>query len=171
VIVRCRPVYETIRRVPVLYVGRHCSIIVECNGMTCRFEGGGAGSQDPEYPDRPKRNKHCQEGAIAKKPKERDYEVMSPWKSCDNEMKCLMNAYNRILQLPYSALGPNSNTYASALLNVCSLKVKCYEVCVPVFTGSGAFTYVKTCIPEDAQGWDAGGYGPTVAGGPPPDWK
>jgi hypothetical protein len=105
------------------------------------------------------------------------YAVDSPFKSCKDEMACLQNVYNRIRQLPYHATGPNSNTYAAALLRVCGFKFhpitikydfwECIcdppgpQICVHHV---GSVTYNR---PPGAVGWEAAGYGDNVEGGPP----
>src|SRR3989442_643868 len=96
----------------------HCGIIVECGDRSISYDGGGgssSGSSDPipkqREPADP-RDDH-QEGfyvAVHTKPG-------TPHKSCEEEMACLEKAFTEIRQVPYSVSGPNSNTYAHALLD------------------------------------------------------
>jgi hypothetical protein len=183
VFLRCFPVYRL-----GIKLGVHCGVLVYCNGKAWRFDGSGADTvgNDPAYPDRPVPTDWGGEQTepISMRPglKEFDLEVNSPWKNCENEVKCLVNAYRHILQLPYSNWNSvNSNTYAHALLRVCSISFKCYTVgeggwqFVPHSScPTGTYIYVgptTICSPPAAVGWDSGGYGPTVEGGPQPDWK
>jgi hypothetical protein len=161
--------------------GRHCSVIVYCDGKALRIDGGGERSigQDPEYPDRPTPTITETQEPITPGAGEVDYDLDSPWKSCQNEWKCIKNAYDRILQLPYSRMGPNSNTYAHAVIRVCSISFPCRSevIWVPVVAPShmGAChrgpSTVRICAPDGAAGWTSSGYGSTVEGGPEPDWK
>jgi hypothetical protein len=169
VTIRCGPV----TRYGVTW-GYHCAVVVECNGKTCRYEGGGEQTvgRDPGYPDRPVPTRRCTSKPMPMLPGEHEYKVCNPWRACENEMKCLDNAFNRILQLPYRRLGPNSNTYAKNLLCACSLSFK------PFLWPAGRDPRIgvelpptRISEPPGAVGWGTSGYGCSVAGGPPPDWK
>jgi hypothetical protein len=80
-------------------------------------------------------------------------------------MRALEYAFDHIWQLPYRRLGPNSNTYAHALLKVSYMKLADYSVdqCFP------PLSFPKTLdSPENAAGWNSSGYGNTIEGMPKP---
>ncbi len=170
VFLRCSPVKRGVT------LGYHCSVIVECNGKSIRYDGGGEKSVDPKT-GRPQPEREAKAGQFEKKPDELDYDLDSPWKSCENEMKCLDHAYDRIWQLPYQRLGPNSNTYAHALIRVCSISFHCFETegFVPVMGPFGPSGHVIEKVPVrepvNAPGWNTPGFGPNLGGTPTPDWK
>jgi RHS repeat-associated protein len=163
----------------------HCAVVVICNDRSIRFDGGGSASSGSR-PNKPTQGK-------PQKPPGKPpatvtvYQVDSPWKDCENEVKCLQNAFNTITQAAYYVTGPNSNTYAHALLTVCTMKVKCFKITkwvlddrqIWVENPRGTRIYRcrrpvrwEVCSPLRAWGWDTPGYYPnTVKGGPTPDWK
>ncbi len=169
--------------------GKHCSVIVECEECgkkrVIRYDGGGEQSVGPDGRPTPGRTPPAEKGGylddvppLNTAMGEVDYEVQSPWKSCDNEIKCLENAFQRIWQLPYERLGPNSNTYAHALLRVCQMTFKPIRVEVPeqiIHDPPGPRIRIPPQVTwitgPPATGWGTGGYGPSVEGGPEPDWK
>jgi hypothetical protein len=182
----CRPVRSSrTRGAGGVYLGDHCAVVANCNGQWVRYDGGGLDDIDEKtgrpVPDRrptkatgtfaPSFDKLFR-GDPGKK-----YDVISPWCKCENELKCLENAYNRIQQLRYSVTGANSNTYAHALLRVCSLAVKPYVTTYLDIPPGTRDTFprvrkeITVDVPRNAFGWNAGGYGDTVKGSPPPDWK
>jgi hypothetical protein len=168
VTVRCSPI-ERLN----ITLGYHCAVVVECDGITCRFDGGGEQSvgDNPAYPNRPVANEDCTADAATTSEGDIDYRIGSIWKSCENEMACLKNAYRRILQLPYRRLGPNSNTYANALLRVCSLALGPWIMEACTRRESDEILEREPEAPDSAPGWNTPGYGDTVTGGPEPDWK
>ncbi|MCZ2344028.1 MAG: hypothetical protein LC104_19875 [Bacteroidales bacterium] len=176
VILRCWPVVRA-----GITLGWHCGVIASCCGKDYRYDGGGNATvgRDPKYPDRPMADRTVADTPIRKRPEERDFEVESPWKSCENEVKCLENAYNRILMLPYRSTGPNSNTYSHALLSVCNMRFKPIKVTMPGHWDSDGLgriwvpaTEITLNSPPGAVAWDDPGYGGwgSVPDTPAPDW-
>lgn len=168
VAIECAPV----RRYGVT-LGYHCSIVSSCPGMpTTRYEDRGPADSDKKHEDRKKKSPDNGEGAMPD-----DYLDEEPWGewrrykvTCPDERsdcdtcKCIKDAFDAAKFHPYDAFGPNSNTFAHALLNKCGCEVseylgRCYEYRMVQWPGefiphSELVEYpCDTRVPYDAVGW------------------
>jgi RHS repeat-associated protein len=158
---------------PVLLGFVHCSIVVICNGRSVRYDGGGGKTSGNPPNPQPSRTPPLPSPGLmpAEDPPANVnvYAVDTSFQDCDNEIKCLDKAFQTITQLPYNATGPNSNTYAHALLNSCNMSFKCFQrtghvrYCVsdpgfgPTFWIDRTFKQT-ICSPPNALGWYTPGY-------------
>jgi hypothetical protein len=87
---------------------------------------------------------------------------------------------NNIWQLPYALTGPNSNTYANALLGLAGCKVKPYKKLVecyeppPLFPGhrfTPQYETIETSVPLGGVGWDYTGHYGVVPQRIPPSFQ
>jgi len=129
----------------------HCSIIAECEetGEIIRWEVSGA-VPDPD-PD----GRTPGTGAKKRTPFDKDDDSLANYKwefsydvtvpeepSVCCVFKCLDKKFSEIPDFKYDPLGPNSNSFASTLLDQCGLKI--------VLRGHGRNTQKK---PTGAYGW------------------
>jgi RHS repeat-associated protein len=101
-------------------------------------------------------------------PSKHIFEVDTGGKSFEEEVRALEYVFqNNIWQLPYNVAGPNSNTYAHALLGLAGFEVKPYETTVEIWQPpppipgiryAPQYQTVQTQTPEGAVGWNYNGY-------------
>lgn len=111
-------------------LGYHVSIIVgpDSTGKYVRYDGGGEDDIGSDGRPVPKRREIFPNDPQARHrtlPKrETKTEVISPYKTADEEIKKLDEVFKKLRQLPYCRTGPNSNTYAKQLLKLAGFKVE-----------------------------------------------
>jgi RHS repeat-associated protein len=98
------------------YLGDHITIIVTGTSEgDVTFNGGGGNSSGTGSHPKPHIGIRVPPGPY--------WSVTSPYDDPDDELWALYIAYSQLEQVPYSATGPNSNTYAHQLLNLAGFKV------------------------------------------------
>jgi RHS repeat-associated protein len=118
-----------------LPVGTHITIVVKgTSAGSITFNGGGGFSSGSPNNPKPHMGINVPQG--------QEYPVTTPQgMSPDEELKALMESYMLLHQVPYSATGPNSNTYANQLLKL------------------SGFTVPEGSPPTQTWGWTDPAYG------------
>ncbi len=181
VIVRMSPVQTSDSGKGGVTVGKHASVFIIVGDKVIKYDGSGLTSVDADgrpIPTRVVLDKLPDLGA-----EEVDYAVNTDWETAEQELKALEYAFDHIWQLPYESNGPNSNTYAHALLTISHMRLAPIPLEVAGAwgidrsrspRGSVVWTPAHTIywdMPWDAIGWKASGYGPCMKGAPEPKGK
>jgi RHS repeat-associated protein len=133
----------------------HITIVWYSDQGWVRYDGGGKGTKHPDHPDRPNYHRTPPAGK-SPLPIAQTYQggwdvVASPYATDEEELEKLDSAFAKLIQLPYNATGPNSNTYAHQLLTLAGFTVedRYQTVAIPVCpdVGGGAVKATKPAEP------------------------
>jgi RHS repeat-associated protein len=134
-------------------LGFHCSVVAKCaDKPVIRLEDIGPREEHKEHNDRKKRTE-LNKDYLDKGTGWTRYEVECEEDKCCATYCCLEKGFNDAQFVPYDKTGPNSNTFANALLGKCGCKLKKY-----VYNNFGLFPFPyystgETSTPWGARGW------------------
>lgn len=134
-------------------LGFHCSVVGKCaDKPVIRLEDIGPRDEHKGHNDR-KRRSALANDYLEKKTGWTRYEVECEKDQCCKTYCCLEKAFKDAEFGPYDKMGPNSNTFARALLEKCGCKLKSYTYENWDLVPFPYYNTGETAVPWGARGW------------------